>query len=368
MSTHPRERAQRIPNAASEARLMEIRREAETRGRVEAAGARPIGAPFPKASAETGYYGIHLLKEPQWKPTIPLYFFVGGAAGSSAVIAAFADWFGRDPELAQTARWVAFSGALASTALLIEDLGRPSRFLNMLRVFKPQSPMSMGAWTLAAFGGVASATVFANAVEQRFGTSRPIRIVGDVGQFLTALFGLPFHNYTGVLIGATAIPVWNRTVTTLPIHFGMSGVQAGVSILELFGHNNSRALNSLGIGSAVYEMLEGFNLESRNEPALKPLKSGVSGWITRAGGVMSGPLPLLLRIFAGSSGTGRSRTLRKWAAVSGILGSLLTRYGWVHAGRSSAQDWRIPLEIPQDSAVVKELQSRPTKPQVKAAG
>jgi hypothetical protein len=358
MSPQPEERAQRIPDAASEAQLLEIRRQGETRGRVQGAGVRPMGAPFPQASTETGYYGIPLLKQPQWKPTIPLYFFVGGAAGSSAVIAAFADWLGHDPELAQTARWVSFGGALASGALLIEDLGRPSRFLNMLRVFKPQSPMSMGAWALAAFGGVASASAFANALERRFGRSLPITIVGDIGQFLTAVLGLPFHNYTGVLIGATAIPVWNRNVTTLPIHFGMSGVQAGVSILELLGHRNNRALNSLGMGSAAYEILEGLNLERRADPVLKPLKNGVSGWITRVGGVMSGPLPLALRVLAGSSGTARSRKLRKWAAISGILGSLLTRYGWVQAGRSSAQDWRIPLEIPQGSAVVKELQPK----------
>ncbi len=366
MSTQPLENSARTPDAASEARLLEIRREAQTRGRVEGGGVSPVGAPFPKASPETGYYGIHLLKEPQWKPTIPLYFFVGGAAGSAAVIAAFADWMGKQPELAQHARWVAFGGAVASTGLLIEDLGRPSRFLNMLRVFKPQSPMSMGAWTLAAFGGVATASAFAKAAERRFGSSFPISIIGNFGQLFAALFGLPFHNYTGVLIGATAIPVWNENIKTLPIHFGMSGVQAGVSILELLGHTDNRALNSLGIGSAVYETLEGLNLESRSTASLKPLKEGSSGWATRAGGVMSGPLALTLRLLAGSSGNARSRTLRRWAAIAGITGSVLTRYGWVRAGRASAQDWRIPLEIPEESAVAQELQSKPARPQAEA--
>jgi hypothetical protein len=71
MSTNPLGRILRVPDAESESRLLEIRREGETRGRVEGAGVRPMGAPFPKASPESGYYGIHLLKEPQWKPTIP---------------------------------------------------------------------------------------------------------------------------------------------------------------------------------------------------------------------------------------------------------------------------------------------------------
>ncbi|MFB3916380.1 MAG: NrfD/PsrC family molybdoenzyme membrane anchor subunit [Terriglobales bacterium] len=359
MSTLPSEPIERIPDAASEARLLEIRREAEARGIVPGRGVRPAGAPFPVASVETGYYGIHLLKEPQWTPEIPMYFFVGGAAGSAAVIGAVCDWFGKDPELASHARWVAFGGAMVSSGLLISDLGRPSRFINMLRVFKVQSPMSMGAWTLAAFGATSAANLFAKAAERRFGGGFPIRIIGNVGQLFSALFGLPFHNYTGVLIGATAIPVWNKNIDTLPIHFGMSGVQAGTSVLELMGHSDSRALNILGIGSAVYESLEGLNLESRKDPALKPLKRGASGWVTRVGGVMSGPLPLVLRLIAGSSGSERSRMLRRWAAVSGIAGSLLTRYGWVRAGHASARDWRLPLEIPAKKTVRAEMESKP---------
>jgi hypothetical protein len=88
----------------------------------------------------------------------------------------------------------------------------------------------------------------------------------------------------------------------------------------------------------------------------------LSGWITRIGGVMSGPLPLILRLFGG-----RSRAVRKWAAVSGMSGSLLTRYGWVLAGGASAQDWRLPLDIPQESPVIREMQAKPAVPQAKSA-
>ena len=351
----------RIPDSASEARLLEIKRQGEVRGKVEGRGIRPAGAPFPKASPETGYYGIPLLKEPQWTPEIPLYFFVGGVAGSAAVIGAAADWLGKDPKLAQSARWVAFGGSLVSTALLIHDLGRPSRFLNMLRVFKVQSPMSVGAWTLAAFGGSTAAALFAKTIEQRFGNRYPIRVIGNAGQFLAALSGLPLHNYTGVLIGATAIPVWNENIATLPIHFGMSGVQAGASLLELMGHGDNRALNLLIIGSALWESWEGFHLESRNEQSLRPLKRGASGWITRTGGVMSGPLPLLLRLVAAASGPERSRKLRRMAGICGIAGSLLTRYGWVAAGRASARDWRLPLNIRPEAGLSGEPHQQTAK-------
>jgi len=357
----------RVPDAGSESRLQQIRMQAEQHGHVSGRGIRPAGAPFPMASPETGYYGIHLLKEPQWTPDVPLYFFVGGAAGASAVIGAVADWIGRDAELAHTARWIAFGGAMASAALLVHDLGRPSRFLNMLRVFKVQSPMSMGAWTLAAFGGAATATVFAKAAERRFGSSLPVSIIGNFSQFFSALFGLPLHNYTGVLIGATAIPVWNKNIKTLPIHFGASGVQSGVSALELMGFSGSRALNVLGLASALWETWEGFHLEARREEELKPLKRGLSGSLTRAGGVFSGPVPLLLRLLAAFSGDKQSQTLRRAAATCGIAGSLLTRYGWIRAGHSSARDWRLPLGVSPESSAQEHPKLRDEVTQIEVA-
>ena len=341
MSTEPL-RQDPAPQRTSEARLLELRREAETRGRVEAGGVRPPGAPFPKASPETGYYGIPMLKQPQWKWEVPLYFFVGGAAGSAAVIGAMANWVGRDPELRRNARLVAAAGAMISTGLLVADLGRPARFLAMLRVFKKQSAMSVGAWTLAAFSSFSGAAAFAQFVDERFDFA-PVRVLGNISEAFSAALGLPFHNYTGVLIGATAIPVWNRNITTLPIHFGMSGVSAAVAILELLGHNNT-ALNLLGIGGSAFETYEGLHLEQRREAALEPLKHGLSGRLTRLGGVLSGPAPLSLRLAAQISG---SRKMRRAACWSALAGSLLTRYGWMQAGKSSARNWRLPLENPR---------------------
>src|SRR5207245_2476752 len=151
----------RIPDDLSERRLFEIRRDAETKGVVSGKGTRPAGAPFPVASPETGYYGIPLLKEPAWTWEIPLYFFVGGAAGAGAVVGAVANYTGAERKLVRDARWIAAAGTVFSPALLIADLGKPSRFLNMMRVFKPQSAMSMGVWTLVGFSAGASATAFA---------------------------------------------------------------------------------------------------------------------------------------------------------------------------------------------------------------
>jgi len=310
---------------------------------VKSRGIRPTGSPFPLASPETGYYGIPLLKEPSWTWEIPLYFFVGGAAGAAAVIGAIADYTGADHKIVRDARWIAAAGSVISPALLISDLGRPERFLNMLRVFKPRSAMSMGVWTLMGFSGGAAATAFAEFLRGRYGPSPPLRVLENAGQAASLAFGLPFSNYTGVLIGATAIPVWNQHAGDLPMHFGASGVGAAVGLLELAGHRKSRALQMLGLGAAMFECWEGWRIESRQ--GLNPLKHGLSGSIVRAGGLFSGPVPAALRIASLFMGKKKSQQLRKLAGLSSVLGSLATRVGWIHAGRVSARDWREPMEI-----------------------
>lgn len=327
-----------------EQRLDEIRREAERRGKLQVVSTRPAGAPFPQASTDTGYYGIPLLKQPPWTWEIPLYFFVGGAAGAAAVIGAIADYTGADRELVQHARWIAAAGSVISPALLIADLGRPERFLAMLRVFKPQSPMSVGVWTLLGFSSGAAAAAFAGFLTDRYGPSLPVKVLENAGQAASLLFGLPFSNYTGVLIGATAIPVWNHNAGDLPLHFAASGLGAAVGLLELMGHRKSRALQALGLGAAIFETWEGLRIEGRSHNHLDPLKHGPSGLITRTGGVLSGPLPVLLRAASLFGGERRSSNLRRWASWSSIVGSLITRFAWVHAGHVSARDWRLPLK------------------------
>jgi hypothetical protein len=346
-------------NQQREDRLDQIRREAELRRQMQVVGAGPQGAPFPQATPEDGYYRIPLLKQPPWTWEIPLYFFVGGAAAASGIIGAIADYTGADRELVRHARWVAAAGAVISPALLIADLGRPERFLAMLRVFKPQSPMSVGVWTLLGFSSGAAAAAFAGFMQERYGSSLPLRVLENAGQAASLVFGLPFSNYTGVLIGASAIPVWNHNAADLPLHFGASGLAAGVGILEVMGHGKNRALQALGIGAAIFETFEGFRIESRQHAELEPLKQGTSGWITRAGGVLSGPVPLLLRAASFFGSGRRSGSLRRWAAWSAIAGSLMTRFAWIHAGRVSAQDWRLPLQAstPRNQDKINELPS-----------
>src|SRR5204862_495609 len=96
---------------------------------------------------------------------IPFYFATGGLGGAAAPLAYLAGLRG-NRELARNAWAIAAIDVAVSPALLISDLGRPSRFLNMLRMFKVTSPMSVGSWLLSASGaatGIAAANAWAGA-------------------------------------------------------------------------------------------------------------------------------------------------------------------------------------------------------------
>jgi formate-dependent nitrite reductase membrane component NrfD len=328
--------------AAREQRLREIRDEAERHGKVsDKLEFDPDQSPV-QASVETGYYGMPLLKRPQWTVEVPLYLFVGGLAGAASLIAAVGKLSSADARLIRQARWLAAIGGAISPALLISDLGVPSRFLNMLRVFKIQSPMSVGSWTLVAFSNSAAATAVFGEFEKR----RPrgaISVLTDASQIASAVTGMILSSYTGVLIGATAIPAWNEHVGTLPIHFAASGTAAAASILELCG-NDAEALNQIALGAAAIETAMGASLELSSKPGTKDLRTGTGGWSMRTAGLLSGPLPLVLRLLSLKK-NGPRRNLRRAAAISSLAGSLLTRWAWIQAGKTSAGDSSIPLEL-----------------------
>src|SRR5262245_12401958 len=106
--------------------------------------------------SDVAYYGQPLLKQPVWVWSIPTYFYVGATAGASLALGASTQLL--DPsagDLVQTCRRIGVAGVTIGSSLLIYDLGRPERFVNMLRVFRPTSPMSVGSWLLAATGSLA---------------------------------------------------------------------------------------------------------------------------------------------------------------------------------------------------------------------
>ncbi len=89
-------------------------------------------------------------------------------------------------------------------------------------------------------------------------------------------------------------------------------------------------MNALGIAAAVVLTIAGARIEIARHPVSKPLTSGRSGLLTRLGDVLSGPVPLVLRlVWAGAA------PARVIAAIAAIAGSLVTRFGWIAAGKAS---------------------------------
>src|SRR5207302_10318725 len=95
------------------------------------------------------YYGRPIIKEPVWQSEIPLYFFTGGLAGASDLLALGAQLSGNS-RLRTSALASATFGVAISPYLLITALGRPLRLLDMPPVFKVTSPLSAWTWTFSA--------------------------------------------------------------------------------------------------------------------------------------------------------------------------------------------------------------------------
>ncbi|HEV2237316.1 MAG TPA: NrfD/PsrC family molybdoenzyme membrane anchor subunit, partial [Ktedonobacterales bacterium] len=174
------------------------------------------GATDPAAT----YYQRPMIKRPTWKWYIPLYFFLGGVAGGAAAIGAAADLFGgrRHRATVRYARYLSMSLVPVCALLLIFDLGRPTRFHHMLRVFKGASPLSVGTWILSAFGltsGVLAARQLAEdeiVIRRESMPGRLARLLpGRPFAAAHGVLGLALGGYTGVLLAATATPLWAGT-------------------------------------------------------------------------------------------------------------------------------------------------------------
>jgi FtsH-binding integral membrane protein len=201
----------------------------------------------------------------------------------------------------------------------------------MLRVFKPRSPMSVGAWTLVAFSICAFVSLAAS-LALAGSPSPAIAFVAAVAGILAAATGLVLATYTGVLLGVTAIPVWAANASLLPILFGVSGLGSAVSLLEVLGDRTAE-LNVVGMAAAAVETILLLWIERRRDPANIPLHRGSAATLIRSAGILSGPVALVVRkISVAMPG------IRLVASVAMVMGSALTRVGWIAAGRVSAQD------------------------------
>ncbi|MBO0728019.1 MAG: polysulfide reductase NrfD [Acidimicrobiaceae bacterium] len=302
-----------------------------------ASGGRPRRGEQPMVpdASFRSYYGMPVINKPVWESRdIAGYWFLGGLAGAGSVIAAGAE-LAKRRELARVMKVGSAAAAGLSVAALIHDLGRPSRFLNMLRTFKPTSPMSVGSWLLAAFGP-ASAVAAASEIT---GKAPGLGAAATAG---AALGGPGLAAYTAALTANTAVPAWHDAHRDLPFVFVASAATSAAG-LGLLGAPvaETASVRRLGIIAGTAELAAnrimqqrmGLAAEAFEDGRAKRYKRGAQGLV--AGGVLT----------AGLLG----RRNRVAAALSGaalMAGSACTRFAIFEAGIASAEDPKYTV-VPQ---------------------
>lgn len=285
--------------------------------------------------ADPTYYDRPVLKEPTWIWSVPAYFYTGGAAGAATVLGMAAQVADRDglAGLVKRCRWVGTVGGAVGTVLLIVDLGRPERFANMLRVFRPTSPMNIGSWILA------SSSLFAAGSALLAGRKGIPGRIGDAAGVGAGLVGLPMSGYTAVLLSNTAVPVWQGTRRTLPGAFVASAVSSAASLLALMSLSprEERIVHRFGVAGKAAELVAALAVQreaGRVDRVGVPLREGVSGALWRASQGLTAA-SLALSVLPGGR---RSRKVA--SALLGTAGAIALRFAVFHAGKASARDPR----------------------------
>ncbi|GAA4081696.1 NrfD/PsrC family molybdoenzyme membrane anchor subunit [Actinomadura miaoliensis] len=281
----------------------------------------------------TSYYGMPVLNKPVWKPLdIAGYLFLGGLAGGSSLLAAGAHATGQRA-LARTAKVGALGAISLSLVALVHDLGRPARFLNMLRVAKPTSPMSMGSWLLFGYGPLAGAAAVTEV------TGRFPRL-GSLATAGAAVLGPGVTTYTAVLVCDTAVPSWHEGYRQMPFLFAGSGAAAAAGLGLIFAP--AEPARRAGVLGAAAELGVTQVMKRRMGLAAEPLEQGRAGRLMRASEALTAAGAGLAVL----SGAVRSRALSAAAGAALIAGSATLRFGVFHAGVASAQDPKYTV-VPQ---------------------
>jgi len=310
---------------------------------------------------EPSYYDFPVLKAPTWHWEITWYFFFGGLAAGCYAVASIASLFGsrEDRAVARTGYYLSLLSLLPCPPLLIKDLGRPERFLHMLRIFKVKSPMSMGTWGLVSFSFFSGVTAVIQAARDgMLGRWWGARLLAALPQRLLVLpgtlLGVFLGGYTGVLLTATSVPLWSRS-KVLGAVFLCSAISTSSALISLalrLAGSPVRVLHKLERlewvallveMASLLAFLRGAGRAARPLVGTAPKEHGRTFWSFVFGGGLV--LPWLLQ-----TGSLLGRRSGKRQSGRGLLLSLLVLVGGyflrrtiVEAGQTSSQDARTTL-------------------------
>jgi formate-dependent nitrite reductase membrane component NrfD len=273
------------------------------------------------------YYGKPIINPPVWEELdIAGYLFAGGLAGASSVLAAGGDLSGR-ATLARRCKFGASAAIGASLVALIHDLGRPARFINMMRVFKPTSPMSVGTWILAVYAPLN----FASTASEILGVAPRTGRSAGLG---AGLLGPAVASYTAALICNTAVPAWHGAYREMPFVFIGSATGAGAGLaLAVSPLAENAPAQRMAIAGALTEYLSVEVLERRLGMVAEAVQEGTAGRRLRAAKLLTA---------AGALGAAtvarRSRVGAILTGASLLAGSAFSRFGIFAGGMASARD------------------------------
>jgi hypothetical protein len=293
----------------------------------------------------TSYYGRPIVKPTPWEADIPAYLFLGGLAAGSSLLSAGADLTAR-ATLRRTGRVAALVAISGSMAALVHDLGRPTRFLNMLRVAKPTSPMSVGTWLLTPYGGLVAVTGLAELrgllPAKLAWASKLLGALGRPAGLGAAVLAPTIASYTAVLLADTATPSWHEAHRELPFVFvGSASAAAGGLGMLASSLADAGPARSLAAGGAVLELVAEQVMERSMGMTAEPLHTGTPGRLMRASKILTA---------LGAAGAvlvaPRSRIGAAASGLALLAGSVCTRFGVFEAGLESARDPKYTV-VPQ---------------------
>ena len=215
---------------------------------------------------------------------------------------------------------------IIASALLVFDLGVPARFLNMLRVLKVTSPMSVGSWILVSLGGV----VFASNAADWVGARR----TGRALEIPAAILGPCLTAYTAALIANTATPVWHEAYAELPFVFAAGGIAgAGACGAAFCAPERARSARRMMTAGTIGGLVATKRMEARLGALLsEPYREGRAGTLKRASTAL-GVAGALVGL-AGRTNRTATRIAAALVAASGVC----ERFAITAAGKQSAAD------------------------------
>lgn len=287
------------------------------------------------------YHGQPVTKASSFDWKVSFYIVTLGIAGAAQVIAAVART-SRDGEgLARRARLLALAGSTVGPLVLIQHLKTRSRWYNMLRIVRPTSPMSLGSWLLAAFGGLSGLTALGDLLGRRWPFARR---VADAAQLPAAVTGAGMGVYTAGLLASTSTPVWAASPASLAAQFGSASVAGGASALALLQRaagetGSARRLEALALLAALAEVVAARGTEGRlaAKGLDDALGSGTPGALNTIGGKVIGvALPVVAHGLGRAIGGRTGAVLPEIASFAMILGGAAMRHAVLRAGNDSA--------------------------------